>query len=144
MKEIRNAVKSYLIRDNNLLVIQYKDNLYYDIPGGKIEENETSVHASIREFKEETGIDIIKEHYIGKSMIELPNIIYLFDIYFVDEYEGIPIETENNYSMWMDIESVLNEPKRYASVDVVKYLEYNMKIKMICDNDNKVLKLIKY
>ena len=43
-KKIRKAVRTYLIKDNKVVVINYKqhDNGYYDIPGGKIEESETS------------------------------------------------------------------------------------------------------
>ena len=57
-KKIRKAVRTYLIKDNKIVVINYKnhDTGYYDIPGGKIEENETPEETSIREFKEETGI----------------------------------------------------------------------------------------
>lgn len=38
---------------------------YYDIPEGKIEECENSIDTSIREFKEETGIEIINQKYKG-------------------------------------------------------------------------------
>ena len=44
-KPIRKAVRTLLIKDNKIVVIRYKngDNKdYYDIPGGKIEENESS------------------------------------------------------------------------------------------------------
>ena len=82
-KKIRKAVRTYLIRDNKIVVIKYKNynSGYYDIPGGKIEENETSEETSIREFKEETGMNIAKQHYIGKTIIEFPDIIYDFNIF---------------------------------------------------------------
>ena len=38
---------------------------YYDIPEGKIEECENSIDTSIREFKEETEIEIINQKYKG-------------------------------------------------------------------------------
>ena len=40
---------------------------YYDIPGGKVEENESAIDASIREFKEETGIEVINQKYKGNG-----------------------------------------------------------------------------
>ena len=52
-KDIRKAVRTFLIKDNNVVATKYKTekNLdYYDIPGGKIENGETSLEASIREF----------------------------------------------------------------------------------------------
>lgn len=59
-KKIRNAVRTFLIKNNQVICIKYKiGNVgYVDIPGGKIELNESPQKAAIREFKEETGIDI--------------------------------------------------------------------------------------
>ena len=44
-KKNRKAVRTFLINKNNVVAIKYKTekNLdYYDIPGGKIEDGETS------------------------------------------------------------------------------------------------------
>lgn len=65
-KKTRKAVRVFLIEDDKIVTIKYKremDKNYYDIPGGKIEEGETSKQAAIREFKEETGIDINRTLY---------------------------------------------------------------------------------
>ena len=77
-KKVRKAVRTILINQNNVLAIRYKKekNLdYYDIPGGKIEEGETSNEASIREVKEETGIKVVSQQYKGNVVIEYPNMI---------------------------------------------------------------------
>lgn len=59
-KIIRKAVRCYLIKDNNVVVIKYKKGNkkegYYDIPGGKIENMELPEQTVIREMKEETGL----------------------------------------------------------------------------------------
>ena len=100
-KKIRKAVRTYLIKDNKIVVINYKqhDNGYYDIPGGKIEDNETPEETSIREFKEETGMNIAKQHDIGKTVIEFPDKIFDFNIFIVDEYNGEPLEFDENKSI---------------------------------------------
>lgn len=45
-KPIRKAVRCYLIKDNKVVVTKYKESnkkaRYYEIPGGKIEEGETT------------------------------------------------------------------------------------------------------
>ena len=97
MKSVRKAVRTFLINDNKVIVIKYKTNKnmnYYDIPGGKIEENESAINASIREFKEETGIEIINQKYKGNVIVEYPNMIFDFDIYLVNDYKGYPKEFE--------------------------------------------------
>ena len=66
-KPIRKAVRSFLIKDNKVVVIKYKEGNkkigYYDIPGGKIEEGETLEQTAIREMNEETGLKIKSLRY---------------------------------------------------------------------------------
>ncbi len=72
-KNIRNAVRTFLIEDNSVICTKYKvDNVgYIDIPGGKIELDETPQQAAVREFKEETGIDISELEKLGKIIVEI-------------------------------------------------------------------------
>ena len=142
-KNIRNAVRTYLIKDNKVVVIKYKkhDNGYYDIPGGKIEEGETPEETSIREFKEETGITIKKQHYIGHNTVEYPDRIFEFDIFVVDEYSGEPLEFEENDSMWINIDDLYKEEKLFMSIEAIKYLKDNMNLKIECDSDNNMLNI---
>ena len=142
-KIIRKAVRTYLIEDNKVVVINYKehDNGYYDIPGGKIEEGETSEETSIREFKEETGITITKQHCIGHNTIEYPERIFEFDIFIVDEYSGEPLEFEENKSMWFNIDDLYKEIKLFPSIEVIKYLKDNMNVKVDCDSNHIILNI---
>ena len=142
-KKIRKAVRTYLIEDNKVVVINYKehDNGYYDIPGGKIEEGETSEETSIREFKEETGITITKQHCIGHNTIEYPERIFEFDIFIVDEYSGEPLEFEENISIWFNIDDLYKETKLFPSIEVIKYLKDGMNVKVDCDSNHIILNI---
>lgn len=142
-KKIRKAVRTYLIKDNNVVAIKYKqhDIGYYDIPGGKIEENETPEETSIREYKEETGINILKQHYIGHNIIEYPDRIFDFSIYTVDEYSGEPLEFEENESMWINIDDLLKKEKVFLSIETIKHLKENMDLKIECDNNHKIINI---
>lgn len=145
MKPVRKAVRTFLINDNKVIVIKYKTNKnmnYYDIPGGKIEENESAINASIREFKEETGIEIINQKYKGNVIVEYPNMIFDFDIYLVNDYKGNPKEFEENCSMWINIEDLLNENKKFPSVEIIKHLESNnINLKIYSDDDHNILNI---
>ena len=144
--KIRKAVRTYLIKDNNVVAIKYKqhDIGYYDIPGGKIEENETPEETSIREYKEETGITILKQHYIGHNIIEYPDRIFDFSIYIVDEYSGEPLEFEENESMWINIDDLLKKEKVFLSIETIKHLKENMDLKIECDNNHKIINIEEY
>ena len=142
-KKIRKAVRTYLMKDNKVVIIQYKDHDsgYYDIPGGKIEDGEAAYETSIREYKEETGITIIKQHCIGHNTIEYPERIFEFDIFIVDEYSGEPLEFEENKSMWFNIADLYKETKLFPSIEVIKYLKDNMNVKVDCDSNHKILSI---
>lgn len=145
MKPVRKAVRTFLINDNKVIVIKYKTDKnkdYYDIPGGKIEENESAIDTSIREFKEETGIEIINQKYKGNVVVEYPNMIFDFDIYLVNDYKGNPQEFEENCSMWINIEDLLNENKKFPSVEIIKYLENNdINFKIYSDDNHNILNI---
>ena len=142
-KKVRKAVRTYLIKDNKVVVINYKehDNGYYDIPGGKIEDGETASDTSIREFKEETGIIITKQHCIGHNTIEYPERIFEFDIFIVDEYSGDPLEFEENKSMWFNIDDLYKETKLFPSIEIIKFLKDDMNVKVDCDSNHKILNI---
>ena len=147
-KKYRKAVRSFLIEDDNIVAIKYKIGVnkdYYDIPGGKIEAGETSMQASIREFKEETGMNILEQKCIGHVILEYPDRIYDFDIYVVKKYNGNPMKFENNYSMWKNIDELIKEEKAFASIEIIKYIIKNPKpkieLKIFCDINHKITKI---
>ena len=144
-KKVRKAVRTFLFDNNSVVAIKYKlkNNLdYYDIPGGKVEEGETSEQTSIREFKEETGIQIISQEYKGKVIIEYPNMIFDFDVYIAKEYDGIPIEFEENYSMWINIDELLAQDKKIPSIEILKHLNVdNIKLKIYVDENHNILNI---
>ncbi len=147
-KKYRKAVRSFLIEDNNIVAIKYKtgvDKDYYDIPGGKIEIGETSEEASIREFKEETGMNLLKQKYIGHVILEYPDRIYDFDIFNVEKYIGKTMESEDMYSMWKNIDELIKEEKAFVSIEIIKYIIKNPKqkieLKIFCDINHKITKI---
>lgn len=152
-KPIRKGVRTYLLNENQIVVIKYltKENKnYYDIPGGKIEENETNEQAAIREFKEETGIDIFNLKLVGNLIVECPKKIFDFDIFITKDYNGKPSVFTENSSMWIDIDYLLKQEKRFKTTELLsksynKYLKLNnnFKIKFILDdNDNIIEKFV--
>jgi len=53
-----------LIRNDKILVQRDKDGSEYALPGGHVKIGESSIDSLIREYKEETGADIICERLI--------------------------------------------------------------------------------
>jgi 8-oxo-dGTP diphosphatase len=58
---IRVNVSAAIVRDDQILVIEFSDNsgYHYNLPGGGVEEGETILGALEREVKEETGVEAV-------------------------------------------------------------------------------------
>ena len=104
-------------------------------------DGETPEETSIREFKEETGMTIIKQHHVGHGAIEYPDRIYDFEIFIVDDFEGNPSNEEENNSLWIDADELLNKEKVFGSVHLLKYLKDGMDVKIECDENHKILNI---
>src|SRR6266566_6735099 len=60
------AVSAFIQDDQGqIMMIRRTDNDLYSIPGGQLEPGETLTQATIREVKEETGVDIVVTDLIG-------------------------------------------------------------------------------
>ena len=150
-KPIRKAVRCYLIKGNKVVVTKYKignrKEGYYEIPGGKIENGELPEQTAIREMKEETGIDIRNLKYRGNMIIEYPNRVLDFVVFVCDECEGEPQETEENESLWIDIQELLQKEKILSNIMILdrffikglldRNVNFNMYIKV--DEDETIL-----
>ena len=147
-KPVRKVVRTFVIKDNNVLAIKYlteKNNGFYDIPSGKIENAETNFVAPIRECLEEMGIQITDQKYIGNLVIEYPEMIFDLDIIICKKFEGNPNNFDGNESMWIEIEDLINQEKRFPCIDILKseykkYFKYGtFKIKFIVDKNHDIL-----
>lgn len=90
--------------NNSILMVKNKRGInqgYYNLPGGKIELNETIEDGTIRECIEETGITPISLRTIGKIEFQpIDSIVYL---YYTDQFEGNIVRNnrDENLSFWI-------------------------------------------
>ena len=123
-KPVRKAVRCYLIKNDKIIVTKYKEPNkkagYYEIPGGKIEEGELPEQAAIREMQEETGIIVKDLKNKGNLTIEYPDRKIEFVVFLADDYQGKPLQFEDNSSAWIDINDLLQKEKILASIQLLK------------------------
>ena len=63
------------------------------------------------------------------------------EVYIVKEYNGTPSEFEENDSMWISIEELINQDKKIPSIEILKYLNFeNIKLKIYVDEKHNILK----
>ncbi len=111
-----------LVKNNKILVQRDKDGNEYALPGGHIKICETLEDGLIREFKEETGIDIQIKHMLWSeecfwewSGRRAHNIAFY---YLIEEGDGFEIPDVDEFVShkdncnvvigWMDIDHIQN------------------------------------
>lgn len=123
-KPVRKAVRCYLIKNDKIIVTKYKEPNkkagYYEIPGGKIEEGELPEQTAIKEMQEETGIIVKDLKNKGNLTIEYPDRKFEFVVFLADDYQGKPLQFEDNSSAWIDINHLLQKEKILASIQLLK------------------------
>ena len=87
-------------KKNEFLSVSLKnDHTDFNLPGGKVEHNETYIQTGIREVKEETGIDVYNLHYLHKDLDNDFEVI----TYYTFEYQGSIHTRENHIVKWLPI-----------------------------------------
>ena len=62
--KIRVSARAVVVHEGNLLLNCFGDGLYYNFPGGGIEEGETALEAVVREVLEESGLAVEVEDHL--------------------------------------------------------------------------------
>ena len=122
-----------LKKDNKILVERRVGINHVTLPGGKVQLNETSILAGIREIKEETGIDIefIKHIKTIENIFKSNFNEYNYhEILFINEYKFkkdtnkiVNIEDKNKDLItyeWLDKEELIKN--KFVPTSLIEYL----------------------
>ena len=108
--------------DCSFLSVSLKnDHTDFNLPGGKLEDNETLEETGIREVKEETGIDIFNLKFLYKDYDNDTEVV----TFYTTDYFGEINTLENHVVKWLPIYDLTKSKKWpiYNSMIFNKYLE---------------------
>lgn len=120
---IRIRVCGILENDGKYLLVNHsklnEDNVFWNFPGGGVDKNESIENTLIREFKEETNIDIKSDKFLFLNQV-IASSLHAIELYFsviAENFENktghdpeIDIITETK---WMTAEEILSLPAKY-------------------------------
>ncbi len=95
---------------------------YWEFPGGKIDEGETSQEALVREIKEELGCLITVGEKIEEIEHEYENIIVHLATYKAHVKSGIPKALEHADLKWVQAKKLLELKWAPADIPTVRLL----------------------
>ena len=111
-------------KSNFLSVSLKEDHTDFNLPGGKVEQNETFEEAAIREVKEETGLDVYNLNYLHKDL----DLDFEVITYYTLSYQGIVNTLENHVVKWLPLYDLTKSKKwpEYNSMVYNKFLELKL------------------
>lgn len=77
-------------------------------PGGKVEHGESFTNSTIREIKEETGLDISKLELCGVKNWMDDEIRYVIYLYRTNNYSGELVSSDEGEVRWEQISNLTN------------------------------------
>ena len=98
-----------------------EDNIFWNFPGGGVDKNETLENTLIREFKEETNIDITLDKFQFLNQV-IASSLHAIELYFSVIAENFENKTGHDpeidiitQTKWMTADEILNLPVKYSN-----------------------------
>jgi mutator protein MutT len=86
-----------IIEDGEILLIYREDEKHWEVPGGKVTEDESPTQTAIREAKEEIGVEVELKKPFYSGEFQHNNQIFLWHGYVAEVKNGEPEIEEDKF-----------------------------------------------
>jgi 8-oxo-dGTP diphosphatase len=117
MKEIAGNL---IIEDGKILLLYREDEQYWEVPGGKVEDDESPTEAAVREAEEEIGVkvELRKPFYSGE--FQHNDELFLWHCYIAEIVEDEPEIQEEEFGELKWVEPIeLDEIELAPNLDMI-------------------------
>ena len=108
-----------IVRNGKILLLYRNDEGYWEVPGGKVKEDESPTEAAVREAKEEIGVEVELEKPFYTGEFQKDGEMYIWNSY-VASINGEPEIQEDKFEKleWFE-GSELDEIELAPSLEMV-------------------------
>jgi len=92
----------------------------WEFPGGKVEKNETTECAIVRELFEEIGVEVTTLSHFQHLVYDYPDKSLEFDFFCVTSFKNEPYGKEGQLGEWVAIESLTHYAFPEANLPILK------------------------
>lgn len=113
-RKMKKTVAAIIEKDKKFLLMKRKNTRLFEdfwcLPGGRIDENESSVEAVKRETKEETNLELKKPKFFGKYLEDFPEHNWKGEVsVFTGGFSGdVKTNEESSEFSWFSLEELKN------------------------------------
>lgn len=93
---------------------------FWEFPGGKVEPDESTEHAMVRELEEEIGIVATEQQLFEHLEFDYPDKSLKFDFILVTQFEGEPYGREGQQGKWVAITDLAGYAFPEANVPILE------------------------
>ena len=113
---ITKLAGNIIIKDSKLLLLYRPEKNHWEVPGGKVKEDESATKAAVREAREEINVDVELERPFYTGEFQHENKIFEWNGYIASIKEGRPQIKEEKFEelKWFSAEE-LSECNNLAS-----------------------------
>jgi 8-oxo-dGTP diphosphatase len=101
---------------------QHQGNLW-EFPGGKVEANESTYSALLRELDEEVGLKVIAAEPLIEISHDYGDKFVVLDVWLVNNFTGKPQGREGQALRWCDISALKESEFPAANVAIIDALK---------------------
>lgn len=97
MNNLTELAGSLIVEDGKVLLLYRRDEQHWEVPGGKVEEEESPTQAAVREAEEEIGVDIALEKPFYTGEFQHDGKMFLWNGYLAEIESGEPELQEDKF-----------------------------------------------
>lgn len=104
---MKRLAGNIIIEEGKILLLHRKDENHWEVPGGKVEEDESPTQAAIREAEEEIGVEIELERPFYTGEFQHNDQLFEWNSYISSIEDGRPeIREEDKFDdmKWFSLE----------------------------------------